>query len=98
MSGDARIALASASPRRRDLLTRLGVPFEVVPADVDESLVSGETPERMVERLAREKALAIPGRYVLAADTTVVATCHQRLSLSLKVAPWPAPRTKPPSL
>jgi septum formation protein len=73
-----RIALASASPRRRELLDQLGVAFEVVPADVDESMRPGETPESLVRRLARDKALAGlrrdgGSRPVLGADTIVVA-------------------------
>lgn len=70
------IILASASPRRRDLLTLIGIAHTVAPADVDESVRSGERPEAYVERLAREKASAIasrhPGAAIIAADTTVV--------------------------
>ncbi len=73
------IVLASASPRRSELLGEAGVPFEVVPADIDELARPGEAPGEMAERLAREKALAVadrlradPGRIVLAADTIVV--------------------------
>lgn len=75
MMGDAGCwILASASPRRRELLRELGVPFRVVAAAVDESPRPGETPEEMVERLALEKALAArePGCFVLGADTTVI--------------------------
>lgn len=68
--------LASGSPRRRELLGQLGLAFEVIPADLDEAQRSGERPAAYVERLAREKALAVrakhPGRVVLAADTSVV--------------------------
>jgi len=68
--------LASGSPRRRELLGQLGLRFEVIPADLDESIVSGETPSAYVERLAREKAAAVhashPASLVLAADTSVV--------------------------
>ncbi|HKY97023.1 MAG TPA: Maf family protein, partial [Gemmatimonadaceae bacterium] len=53
---DVRVVLASQSPRRRQLLELIGIPHEVRPADIDESLVVGELPERYVERLAREKA------------------------------------------
>jgi septum formation protein len=63
--------LASGSPRRRELLTAAGYEFDVVPADIDESAGEDETPTRYVERLAREKCLAVPGDFVLAADTTV---------------------------
>lgn len=68
------LLLASASPRRRELLERVGVPVEVQPADIDESTRDGEPPEAYVARLARAKATAIArrsGRWVLAADTTV---------------------------
>lgn len=68
------LLLASASPRRRELLERVGVPVEVQPADIDESTRDGEAPEAYVARLARAKATAIArrsGRWVLAADTTV---------------------------
>lgn len=67
--------LASASPRRRDLLGRY-LTFEVRPAGIDESVLDGERPEDYVARLAREKAAAasrtVPnGTVVVAADTTV---------------------------
>jgi septum formation protein len=51
------ILLASGSPRRRELLKQLAVTFTVAAADIDESLVEGETPKDYVLRLAREKAL-----------------------------------------
>jgi septum formation protein len=71
-----RLILASASPRRLDLLARIGVePDAVVPADVDESVLKGELPREHALRLAREKAEAVavkePGALVLAADTVV---------------------------
>lgn len=70
------IILASASPRRRLLLEMLGIPHEVVPADVPETPQPGELPESMAVRLAKEKALAVarvrPGMPVLGADTVVV--------------------------
>lgn len=69
------LILASASPRRRELLTQIAVPHTVHPADIDESRHPGEAPERYVERLAVEKARAVARRFphaaVLAADTTV---------------------------
>ena len=68
------LLLASASPRRRELLERVGVPLEVHPADVDEEPTPGEDPAAYVARIARAKALAVkrrPGQWVLAADTTV---------------------------
>jgi septum formation protein len=51
------ILLASGSPRRRELLLQLPVKFRVAPADVDESVIAGESPRQHVIRLAREKAL-----------------------------------------
>lgn len=70
------IILASASPRRSDLLKSIGVEFEVIPAHVDEDLLVGESPEDAVLRLAKLKAEAIARDYkdrlVLAADTIVV--------------------------
>ena len=71
-----RLVLASASPRRLDLLARIGVvPDAVVPADVDESVPKGELPRDHALRLARAKADAVaaqePDALVLAADTVV---------------------------
>jgi septum formation protein len=71
-----KLVLASASPRRLDLLARIGVtPDAVVAADVDESVPRGELPRDHALRLAREKAQAVAARYpqelVLAADTVV---------------------------
>ncbi len=71
-----RLVLASASPRRIDLLNRIGVsPDAVVPADIDESVARGELPRAHAERLAREKAAVVaerePDAMVLAADTVV---------------------------
>lgn len=68
------VVLASASPRRRDLLAALGLPFEVRPVDLDETPRPGEEPRAYVSRLAVEKAEAgaRPGELVLAADTVVV--------------------------
>src|SRR4051794_40878600 len=71
-----RLILASASPRRLDLLARIGVvPDTVAPADIDESIPKGELPRQHAERLAREKAEAVarehPDALVLAADTVV---------------------------
>jgi septum formation protein len=66
------ITLASSSPRRRQLLEMLGIPVQVVPSNVPEVRRPVETPVDYVERLAREKALSVPGSLVLGADTTVV--------------------------
>lgn len=70
------LILASASPRRHDLLARIGVvPDAVIPADVDESVPKGELPRDHALRLAVEKAQAVAARHpdalVLAADTVV---------------------------
>ena len=68
-----RLVLASASPRRAELLGGLGLLFEIRPADIDESVHPGETGPIYVARLAQEKASAVAGRgeIVIAADTTV---------------------------
>lgn len=66
------IVLASASPRRRQLLEMLHLPVLVQPADVQEIPLPGEDPERYARRLARDKARAVPGGLVLGADTIVV--------------------------
>ena len=68
------LVLASASPRRREMLERIGLAIEVHPADVDESPHDGEAPEAYVARIARAKAIAVARKdrsWVLAADTTV---------------------------
>jgi septum formation protein len=70
------VILASSSPRRRELLTLAGIPHEVIPADIDESIHDGELPAPHAERLARTKAETIarnhPDALVIAADTIVV--------------------------
>ena len=70
------LVLASASPRRQELLRNAGISFTVQPADVDETPLAGESPRECAERLAREKALAVwrtrPQDVVLGADTIVV--------------------------
>jgi septum formation protein len=72
--------LASASPRRAELLRAAGIPFEVRPADIDEALLDGESAAAYVRRLAEAKACAVRGnpidRVVLAADTVVVVDGH----------------------
>ena len=69
------VVLASASPRRRELLERIGIAIEVRPADVDETIGAGEAPLAYVARVADAKAGAVatahPDRWVLAADTIV---------------------------
>lgn len=71
------LVLASASPRRQELLRNAGIPFVVQPTNVPEQHQSGETPEGCVQRLAREKGQAVATQLassaiVLAADTEVV--------------------------
>jgi septum formation protein len=66
------LTLASRSPRRREMLEQLGLDLAVRPADTDESVLPGEAPRDYVRRVAREKALAVDGNLVLAADTAVV--------------------------
>lgn len=72
MPSPQRLVLASQSPRRRELLAQLGFALEIRPALTDESVHPGETPGDYVARVAREKARAIEGGVVLAADTSVV--------------------------
>jgi septum formation protein len=71
-----RLILASASPRRSELLRAAGIQFDVLPADIDESVLPGESAEHHVRRLAEAKACAVlpraGGRPVLSADTVVV--------------------------
>jgi septum formation protein len=69
-----RVVLGSASPRRRDLLQQLGLEFEVVSPDIDETPLAGEAPVQYVHRLALAKSLAVPApadALVVTADTTV---------------------------
>jgi len=73
-----RFYLASASPRRRELLTQIGVPFELAPVDIDETPLANEGARAYVERLAQEKAAAAfarinhPDAVVLGSDTSVI--------------------------
>jgi septum formation protein len=72
-----RFFLASASPRRRELLRNAGFDFEVRPSNIVEEIQPGEPPEEFARRAAREKAMHVaafspPGSYVLGADTVVV--------------------------
>jgi septum formation protein len=66
------LILASASPRRRQLLEMLGIPVDVRPSQVPEVRKPGEGPRDYALRLAHDKATAVPGDLVLAADTIVV--------------------------
>lgn len=77
-----KLVLASASPRRIDLLAQIGiVPDEVLPADIDETPHAGEAPRAHAARLAKAKALAVsalrPGCVIIAADTVVA--CGRRI-------------------
>lgn len=82
MANEPSLVLASASPRRRELLAELGLPFRVETADISEQQQPGEIPAHLAERLAREKAEAVARRlrdaglsaptYVIGADTVVV--------------------------
>ena len=67
-----RLTLASASPRRKQLLEMLGIIADVRPSHLEELRAAGESPVAYVERLARDKARSIPGDLVLGADTTVL--------------------------
>lgn len=71
----AQFILASASPRRRELLQQAGVPFAVIPSNTDEQVQPGESPEVYALRVAREKATDVAahqaGNWVLGADTIV---------------------------
>ena len=76
LPGGGRLVLASASPRRSELLRSVGLEFDVDPADIDESVHAGEAPAAYVARLSAEKASVVAGRIVggalvVAADTTV---------------------------
>ncbi len=76
------LILASASPRRLDLLSQIGIePDAVIPADIDETMIKGELPKDLALRLARGKAEKIaadnPGTFILGADTVVA--CGRRL-------------------
>src|SRR5690625_7529122 len=74
-----RLILASASPRRRELLALFRLPFDIVPAQIDEAIHSGESAPDYVARMARQKALAVGGNadgFVLGTDTVVVLDGH----------------------
>lgn len=70
------LILASASPRRRELLEQAGVIFTVIPSNADEDVIAGETPAEYALRVAKAKAQDVantqPGHWVLGADTIVV--------------------------
>jgi MAF protein len=72
----SKLILASASPRRQELLRSVGLKFKTIPAHVNEDYIKGESPQQHVRRLAQEKAQLIARKYprawVLGADTIVV--------------------------
>jgi len=78
MNAPPDIVLASASPRRRELLARVGIRFAVEPSHADEEELPGETPEEHVLRLSRSKAQEVarrpevPGRWFIGSDTIVL--------------------------
>lgn len=74
MLKEKKLVLASASPRRSELLRAAGIDFTVRVADIDETIMANESPSEYVLRLAREKAQAVAqaDEWVLGADTTVV--------------------------
>jgi septum formation protein len=80
MKTETSLILASSSPRRRELLQTLGLPFTVMTNDVDESTQPGMSPEAVVEELALRKARAVASRLdagvVLGSDTVVVLDGH----------------------
>jgi septum formation protein len=75
-SGIRRLILASGSPRRRQLLSLLGLPFVIKASHIDEGQLDGEAPDELVTRVSRAKARAVsdvrPDELVVAADTIVV--------------------------
>ena len=74
------LILASASPRRQELLRNAGINFVVQPADIPEVPQPGEAPQTFAERVARDKARTVhrrrPGDFVLGADTVVIVDEH----------------------
>jgi septum formation protein len=75
------LILASASPRRQQLLREAGIPFQTRPAHIPEERIPGEAAIDYAQRLSREKALAVarhlPGRFILGADTVVVLDLNE---------------------
>ena len=81
MSKTHDLILASSSPRRKDFISKLGLSFEIIKPDADESVIIGEKASDYVKRIAADKAHIVselrPGEVVLAADTVVV--CDDRI-------------------
>ncbi len=77
------LILASASPRRKELLEQVWIAADIMPADIDETAFPNEEPLAHVARLAKEKGNTIaekyPASYVLSADTVVISPCGQIL-------------------
>lgn len=80
MKEQKKIILASASPRRKALLTQAGLDFDIVPAEEDEAVASGILPEEAVQIIAKRKAQAVsalfPDAVVIGADTVVSIDGH----------------------
>lgn len=76
ITSNASFILASASPRRREILQSVGLNFKIIPAHVNEDYIAGESPYKHVRRLSRDKAMAVAEKHqdawVLGADTIVV--------------------------
>jgi septum formation protein len=76
ITSNASFILASASPRRREILQSVGLNFKIIPAHVNEDYIAGESPHKHVRRLSRDKAMAVAEKHqdawVLGADTIVV--------------------------
>ena len=73
----ARIILASASPRRKDILEQVGISCEVIPSSIDEDLITADSPSALVEALSKAKAEDVAAHFendfvVIGADTVVV--------------------------
>ena len=73
----SKIILASASPRRSELLSQVGIKFDIVPSNIPEDPLDGETPAEHVTRLASQKASEVagksePGKWVIGSDTVVI--------------------------
>lgn len=81
MSKNHDLILASSSPRRKDFISKLGLSFEIIKPDADESVIIGEKASDYVKRIAADKAQIVselhPDEVVLAADTVVV--CDDRI-------------------
>ena len=78
-----QLVLASASPRRRELLQQIGLKFQIIPSQAEEHILPGETPEEHVIRLSLDKATevadraGVSGRWFIGSDTIVL--CDQQI-------------------